>query len=236
MRRTVLRRAGVLALDWLYAGRHQLRAAFDRSNPDALVAGEGSRTPVVLIPGIFETWRFLRPLAQHIHASGHPVHVVTALEDNRMSVPEAAALVQRHLDEQDLTDVVIVAHSKGGLIAKYLMGMPDSGPRIRTTVAVATPFGGSSLARFIPISSVRALMPSSPGLVRLALNRAVNAQIISVWGWFDPHVPAGSRLEGARNIELDVGGHFRILARPELLAIVDEVLSPTAVADDRAAD
>ncbi|MGO4301663.1 esterase/lipase family protein [Leifsonia sp. RAF41] len=226
MRRTLLRRAGVIVLDYVYAGRHQLRAVFDRGTPESLVAGEGDRAPVVLLPGIYETWRFLRPLADHIHASGHPVHVVTALERNRMSVPEAAALVTRHLQEHDLEGVVIVAHSKGGLVAKYLMGMPDSGPRIRSAVTVATPFAGSSLARLIPVPAIRALMPNTPGLVRLALSRAVNAQIVSVWGWFDPHVPEGSRLEGARNIELDVGGHFRILARPELLAVVDEVLAP----------
>ena len=225
MRRGLLRSTGVVVLDYLYAGRHQLRAALDRSTPDTLVAGAGHRAPVVILPGILETWRFLRPLAEHIHAAGHPVHVVAALGRNRISVPEAAALVNRHLEEHDLTDVVIVAHSKGGLVAKYLMGMPDSGPRIRTAVTVATPYAGSSLARFIPVPSIRALAPNTPGLLRLALSRAVNAQIVSVWGWFDPHVPGGSRLEGARNIELDVGGHFRILARPELLVIVDEVLA-----------
>ena len=106
------------------------------------------------------------------------------------------------------------------------MGMPDSGPRIRRAVTVATPFAGRRWRASSPLPSIRALMPNTPGLVRLALSRAVNAQIVSVWGWFDPHVPEGSRLEGARNIELDVGGHFRILARPELLAIVDEVLAP----------
>lgn len=226
MRRTLLRRAGVVLLDYVYAGRHQLRAAFDRSTPDALVAGEGTRAPVVLLPGIFETWRFLRPLAEHIHAAGHPVHVVTALEDNRMSVAQAADLVRAHLEQHDLTDVVIVAHSKGGLVAKYLMGMPDTGARISSAVTVATPFAGSALAALIPVPSMRALLPNSPGILRLAVNRAVNARIVSVWGWFDPHVPGGSRLDGARNIELDVGGHFRILARPELLAIVDEVLAP----------
>jgi pimeloyl-ACP methyl ester carboxylesterase len=199
---------------------------FDRTPPDALVSGAGDRAPVVLLPGIFETWRFLRPLSRHIHAAGHPVHVVTGLQRNRMSVPDAAALVAQHLQEHDLTGVVVVAHSKGGLVAKYLMGMPDSGPRIRTAVTIGTPFAGSSLARFIPLPSVRALMPNTPGLLRLAMSRAVNARIVSVWGWFDPHVPGGSRLEGATNIELDVGGHFRILARPELLAIVDEVLAP----------
>lgn len=226
MRRTLLRRVGVVLLDYLYAGRHQLRAAFDRSTPDALVAGEGTRAPVVLLPGIFETWRFLRPLAEHIHAAGHPVHVVTALEDNRMSVAQAADLVRAHLEQHDLADIVIVAHSKGGLVAKYLMGMQDTGPRVRSAVTVATPYAGSALAALIPVPSMRALLPSSPGILRLAVNRAVNERIVSVWGWFDPHVPGGSRLDGARNIELDVGGHFRILARPELLAIVDEVLAP----------
>ncbi|NUU07971.1 alpha/beta hydrolase [Leifsonia sp. C5G2] len=226
MRRTLLRRAGVVLLDYLYAGRHQLRAAFDRTTPDALIAGDGTRAPVVLLPGIFETWRFLRPLAEHIHAAGHPVHVVTALEDNRMSVAQAADLVRAHLEQHDLTDVVVVAHSKGGLVAKYVMGMPDSGARISSAVTVATPYAGSALAALIPVPSVRALLPSSPGILRLAVSRAVNARIVSVWGWFDPHVPGGSRLDGARNIELDVGGHFRILARPELLAIVDEVLAP----------
>jgi pimeloyl-ACP methyl ester carboxylesterase len=154
------------------------------------------------------------------------VHVVTGLGDNRMSVAQGADLVRAHLEEHDLTGVVIVAHSKGGLVAKYLMGMPDTGPRIRSAVTVATPYAGSALAALIPVPSMRALLPGSPGLLRLALSRAVNAQIVSVWGWFDPHVPGGSRLEGARNVELDVGGHFRILARPELLAIVDEVLAP----------
>ena len=225
MRRTLLRRASVLLLDYLYAGRYQLRAAFDRSMPDAMVAGAGDRAPVVVLPGIFETWRFLRPLSEHIHAAGHPVHVVTGLERNRMSVPEAAARVRRHLEEHDLSDVVIVAHSKGGLVAKYLMGMPDAGHRIRAVVAVGTPFAGSALARFIPLPSVRALTPSAPEVRRLALSQAANARIVSVWGWFDPHVPGGSRLEGARNIELEVGGHFRILARPELLSIVDGVLA-----------
>lgn len=226
MRRTLLRRAGVIVLDYLYAGRHQLRAAFDRSTPDALIAGDGTRAPVVLLPGIFETWRFLRPLAEHIHSAGHPVHVVTALEDNRMSVAQAADLVRAHLEEHDLADVVVVAHSKGGLVAKYLMGMQDTGARIRSAVTVATPYAGSALAALIPVPSMRALLPGSPGILRLAVNRAVNERIVSVWGWFDPHVPGGSRLEGARNIQLDVGGHFRILARPELLAIVDGVLAP----------
>jgi hypothetical protein len=222
----MLRRAAVVVLDYAYAARHQLRAAFDRGSPEALIAGEGGRSPVVLLPGIFETWRFLRPLADHVHRSGHPVHVVTALERNRMSVTEAAAHVAAHLEAHDLTGVTIVAHSKGGLVAKQLLGMPEAAGRIRRVIAVAAPFAGSRVAWLVPIPSVQALMPTARGIVRLGLDRAANARIVSVWGWFDPHVPGGSRLEGAaRNVELDVGGHFRILGRRETLAIVDAELA-----------
>ena len=34
----------------------------------------------------------------------------------------------------------------------------------------------------------------------------------------DPHIPEGSALPGATNIELDAGGHFRILADPRVIA------------------
>ncbi|WP_158867053.1 esterase/lipase family protein [Leifsonia sp. AG29] len=219
------RRIGVVALDYVYVIRHQLRAALDRSSPDALIAGDGTGSPVVVLPGIFETWRFLRPLAEHIHELGHPVHVVTALERNEFTLAVGTELVTRHLEEHDLSDVTIVAHSKGGLIAKLLLASPRTSGRIRGAVTVGTPFAGSRLATFIPIPSVRSLTPSAPDLQAMALNREANARIVSVWGWFDPHVPGGSRLEGARNIELDVGGHFRILARPELLRIVDEAIA-----------
>jgi pimeloyl-ACP methyl ester carboxylesterase len=224
----ILRKAGVTLLDYGYVLRHQLRSEFDRSTPDALVAAEGGLAPVVLLPGIFETWRFLRPLATHIHGQGHPVHVVTALERNLMAIAEAAAIVADHLARHDLTDVTIVAHSKGGLVAKHLMGMPGAGERIRRTVAVCTPFAGSTLARFVPFESVRSLQPTNADLLRLAEVRDVNARIVAVTGWFDPHIPNAGPLEGARNVQLTTSGHFRILASPELLALVDRLLAEDA--------
>jgi len=220
-----LRKAGVALRDYEYVLRHQLRAEFDRSQPDALVASSGGRSPVVMLPGIFETWRFLRPLATHIHEQGHPVHVATALERNLMAIADAATIVADHLERHDLTDVTIVAHSKGGLVAKFLMGMPGTGERIRRTIAVCTPFAGSTLARYVPFPSVRNLQPTNADLLRLAEVRDVNARIVAVSGWFDPHIPNAGPLEGARNISLKTAGHFRILASRELLELVDALLA-----------
>ncbi|MDQ1584063.1 MAG: triacylglycerol lipase [Microbacteriaceae bacterium] len=216
--------AAVAALDYGYALRHQLRAGLDRGDPNAFVASAGDRAPVVLLPGIFESWRFLRPLGTYIHDRGHPVHIVTALQRNLATIDEGARLVADYLEAHDLWGVSIVAHSKGGLIAKQVMGMPGVGERVRLTVAVSTPFAGSALAAFTPFRSVRALRPSNAMLVDLARARDANERIVSVAGWFDPHIPNGSFLDGARNVTLPVGGHFRILASPELLRLVDRCL------------
>jgi len=52
---------------------------------------------VVVIPGIYETWQFMRPLVDALHQAGHPVHVVTLLQNNRMPVERAAGLVIDYL-------------------------------------------------------------------------------------------------------------------------------------------
>jgi hypothetical protein len=219
----LLRRVGVLLADWEYVLRHQVRAAFDHGEPEALVDESGTGEPVVLLPGIYETWRFLHPLARRLHAAGHPVHVVAGLGDNRMSLQEAADLVQRHLVENHLGDVTIVAHSKGGLVARTLLARPEVAARIRRVVAISTPFSGSVLAGWIPIPAVRALRPDGPDFARLAAAETDVSRVVSIWGWYDPHIPGGCALPGARNIEVPVGGHFRILGSPRVLALVDEL-------------
>jgi len=220
-----VRKAGVLLADYEYVLRHQLRANFDRDPPEALADEAGEGAPIVLLPGIYETWRFLHPLARRLHAAGHPVHVVTSLGHLGMSLAEAADQVEHYLREQHLSGVTIVAHSKGGLVARLLLGRPDASARIRRVVAIATPFSGSPLAVLVPFPAVRALRPGHPELVRLAGDGADVARVVSIWGWYDPHIPGGCALPGARNLRMPVGGHFRILGSPAVLALVDELTS-----------
>ena len=219
------RKAGVLLADYEYVLRHQLRANFDRDPPEALVDDVGEGDPIVLLPGIYETWRFLHPLARRLHAAGHPVHVVTSLGHMGMSLGEAADQVEAYLREQHLSGVTIVAHSKGGLVARLLLGRPDASARIRRVVAIATPFSGSALAAWVPFPAVRALRPDGPELTQLAGDGIDVGRVVSIWGWYDPHIPGGCALTGARNIPVPVGGHFRILGSPTVLALVDELTS-----------
>lgn len=208
--------------DYAYAVGRQFRAVISRISPDAFHSGTGR--PVVVIPGVYETWQFMLPLIRALHRAGHPVHVVTVLEWNLLDVPESAKLVARHIEEQDLTGAVIVAHSKGGLIGKYLMLALDPQARVDRMIAVCSPFSGSRYARYVLAPSLRVFSPRNALTLHMARDEALNRRITSVYGLFDPHIPEGSVLPGARNIQLQAAGHFRILKHPDTVrAILDEI-------------
>ncbi|WP_411698341.1 esterase/lipase family protein [Conyzicola sp.] len=196
----------------------QARALFNRTDPAGFLSG--GLTPIVVVPGVWESWKFLQPLVTSMHERGHPVHVVRLLHSNSRPVMDEAAHVDAYLDEHDLTDVLLVAHSKGGLIGKYVMVKGSSAGRVRGMVAVATPFSGSRYARYLFLPSLRIFSPKDAVIVSLARELVVNERIVSVFGAFDPHIPGGSYLQGAKNVRLDTGGHFRVLAHPRVIAEV----------------
>ena len=206
-------------LDYVYVSWWQLRHVFSRGLPEGFELGD--QAPVLLLPGVYETWQFLRPVADRLHAAGHQIHVVRELGYNRATVIDSAGVAQAYLDAHDLRGVILVAHSKGGLIGKHMMLVDDTGGRIDRLVAVATPFGGSVYARYFLNRAIRAFAPNEPTLVMLAANAVANARITSIYGEFDPHIPAGSRLEGATNVQIPIMGHFRLLGDSRVQQAVD---------------
>nr|WP_254773575.1 alpha/beta hydrolase [Plantibacter sp. MMLR14_011] len=216
MIRSALRTLGWWARDYAYALVWQLRAFVSRTDPHDFLSGD--RSPIVVLPGVYETWRFLEPLIRRLHDDGHPVHVIDPLGRNDRAVPVAARLVADYLEANGLGDVVLLAHSKGGLVGKFVMSLGGGGARISGMLAVAAPFAGSRYARLMLLPSLRIFTPDDPTILALSREATVNPRIVSVYGRFDPHIPGGSRLEGAKNVELDTGGHFRILAHPRVFA------------------
>ncbi|TKR27078.1 hypothetical protein FA014_02220 [Cellulomonas hominis] len=223
------RRAVWWGQDYAYAGWRQARGLLSRTSPDSYTRpAHPRRPPVLLLPGVWETWRFLEPLARGLFAGGHPVHVVAPFGLNRGSVPDMADLAAAQLRDADLRGVVLVAHSKGGLIGKSVMGRADVGDRVLGMVAINTPFSGSPYARLLPVRSIRAFLPDDEVLTALAAQRADHGRIVSVATCFDPHIPTGSELPGARNVRLATPGHFRSLADPALLPLLERELDRLA--------
>ena len=214
------------ALDYAVAGWWQVAGVVTTVRPSDLehpasVVGP----PVVLLPGVYESWRFLLPWARMLHERGVRVHVVRELGVNTGPVPAAAAAVGRYLAAQDLRGVTLLAHSKGGLIGKLAMTQEDPDGRIAEMIAVNTPFAGSRYARWFPNRAVRAFVPTNATIVALAAEVEVNARITSVHSVWDPHVPEGSALAGAADVVLTTPGHFRPLTDPALLALLEERLT-----------
>ncbi len=206
--------------DYAFAAYGQARSVFGTGRPEQYQSG--ALNPVVVLPGIWETWAFMRPLIEKLHDAGHPVYVCSSLGRNRRPVSVAAVVVADLIDAHDLHNVLIVAHSKGGLIGKYVMALLDGPQRIRGMVAISAPFSGSRYARWLVLPSLRELAPNDRLTAQLEAQREVNERIVSVYGVFDPHIPEGSAVAGARNVEVPTGGHFRLLGRAQVVAIVLE--------------
>lgn len=218
-----VRDAGATVVDRLYQMREQIRHVVRRAPSKRYDSGE--LAPVLLLPGVYETWQFLRPVADRLNALGHPIHTLRGLGYNLLTIVASAELAQRYLDERNLIGVIIVAHSKGGLIAKHMMVSEDRAGRIDRLVAINSPFGGSTLADWAPVRTLRVFSPRNETVMTLAANLAANTRITSIYSRLDPLIPGGCELEGARNIRLSMVGHFRPLASPALFAEVESAVA-----------
>ncbi|HEV7849028.1 MAG TPA: hypothetical protein VGO88_06855 [Mycetocola sp.] len=223
---TLLHKLGVWAVDYIDAGVMHTRSMLTWRVPRSFGEGEPGKPTIVLVPGVYERWSFLRPIAERLNAAGYPVSVVHGLGYNRRPIVETSERLARALSRVSANPAgrLIVAHSKGGLVGKHMLVSSSEELHLLGLVAVCTPFAGSRYARYVLGQTLRAFIPTNETIVSLGSNWSVNSRIVSIFGGFDPHVPDGSVLTGATNVQLPVNGHFRILHQPETLQAVSEAV------------
>lgn len=181
--------------------------------------------PVVVLPGIYETWRMMRPVADALRAAGHPVHVVPEVGFNLRPIDAVARDVVAHVAGFDR--FAMVAHSKGGLVGKAVLLDPGVGDRALVLVTIATPFAGSSWAMWAPpLTGIRALAPWARGVRALTREARANARVVSLVPRWDPHVPDDAHLPGGTNIRLAETGHFAPLGSAAVHRLVLQHLPP----------
>ncbi|WP_218221218.1 triacylglycerol lipase [Nesterenkonia sp. Act20] len=208
--------------DYAYALRSQASGGIRRPTPRRYRLSTPESPSILLLPGIYETWTFMLPVADVLRAEGYDVHAVLDLGRNGGTIEDMAELVDAYIRREGIAHCMLVAHSKGGLIGKLLLARHNEAGVIQGLVAINTPFAGSPLARLLPFPALRVFRPRSPELVELAASREVDRNIVSIYGRFDPHIPGGSHLDGAHNIQLETRGHFRPLADPRVHGAVLE--------------
>lgn len=228
----------VWARDYAFALRMHLRSQLD-PRPPRMLGSRAASVHVVLIPGVVERWHFMAPLAERIARAGHAAHFVPELGRNLRPVLESAPVVGAVVDRVAAANpharIVLVGHSKGGLIGKRVLvdrALDASRPQPAGLVALATPFAGSSRAKLLPGGYIREFDPSNAMLAALAAERSADGRIRVVLPRIDPHVPENRVPDGMRGVRLQAAGHFRPLATREaagaVLAAIAELTAAPA--------
>lgn len=188
------------------------------------------KIPIILLPGILGTWSFMKNLGDKISLRGHPVYVVKKLGYNLSDIPDSSMKLKELISyisyENKIDNIILVAHSKGGLIGKYFLVHHNDKNIVKGMISIATPFSGSAMARLVPHASFRELLPDSKIIKDLNYKSEVNNQIVSIIPEYDNHVWSENKsfLEGAKNIEVLIHGHHKVIFDKNVQKIVIDEL------------
>jgi triacylglycerol lipase len=172
------------------------------------------KKPIIIIQGKSNKWGFLKKLSDTISKLGYPVYVVNKLGANRFDIPTSAKIVKEIIDKNNLKNVTLLGHSKGGIVGKYMLIHEDPDHRIDHLIAIAAPFSGSKIVYHFPRNkSLREFSPTSKIIQEISSNKKVDSKIISIMPEFDNHIWAdkGSHLDGATNYKIATKGHHKIV-------------------------
>ena len=174
-RPNLLQRGWWWGVDYAYAAVRQLAILSapwtlgrPRPAPRAWRDGSDELPEVILLPGVYEHWTFLRPLGNALNAAGHRVKVVHGLGMNRRDIVETSERLGRALSDRKPAPAgrVLVAHSKGGLIGKHLL--ISSGAAAAAAIEAATGGDPADAAASAPAPAEAAASSSAPlGLLGL---------------------------------------------------------------------
>jgi triacylglycerol lipase len=113
----------------------------------------GPPLPVILVHGLFGFDRigvpgarfdYFRGIAKHLEALGCHAHAVKL--PMASSVPARAAKLVAAIEAQDHDRIDLIAHSLGGLDARYALAKLGLANRVRSLVTIGTPHRGSPIA------------------------------------------------------------------------------------------
>lgn len=211
-------------LDSLYAIHGFTKMYFYRKPPKHYLGFiKDGKYPIIIIPGYLLRWGFMKSIADKISRLGHPVYVLPHLGNNLKDISSSAKIVKELIEENNLKNIIIVAHSKGGLIGKYLMIHFDGNNRIAGLITIGTPHMGSNLANYFKFVKSNEFHPEHELIQELSKYSEVNKKIITISPSFDNivlHEKKGT-LDGAlENIHVAVSGHHRAVFDKEVKAKV----------------
>ena len=185
---------------------------------------------VVFVHGYFASAGVWNPLSDHLIAQDVAPRQLHFNYAPRGSIESHARRLQHAIHRaHPHGSVCIVAHSLGGLIARWYIQL--LGGQVDALVAMGTPHHGTDRARGWPLNLARELSPGSSALRALAStrHRLSRTRMTCVVGGIDLLVPPESaRLDGAETLVLPDIGHHGLIYHPSAWSAVVDAISGRA--------
>jgi len=158
--------------------------------------------PVILVHGWFHNRTGFLVMKRRLKALGRKEVYAVDLPTGRMGVQRLAAILADKIDQirasTGATHVDVVAHSLGGLVARWWMHHGGGAESVKHLVTLGSPNKGTALAAFVPVGSGRAINPGSWTLAALALPPPAGVKVTVIWSEMDYLILPQPEPEGRR--------------------------------------
>jgi hypothetical protein len=182
---------------------------------------ETAGTPILLVHGMVGNGSIFTVLRRALRRRGFgPVHTVNYSPFTR-DVREGARVLGRHVEtlcaQTGYERVHVIAHSLGGVIARYYVQRLGGDARVHTLVTLGTPHRGTYAAHLLPVLLARQLRPGSDVLAELAAPVYLcRTRFVAVWSDLDQLIYPKDHAQldhpdlAARNVLLPGIGHMSL--------------------------
>jgi pimeloyl-ACP methyl ester carboxylesterase len=207
------------------------RRWFDRNEPAP--AAEPSAIPVLLVHGFVCNgavwWAMRRYLAARGVVDVHTITLEPVINDIDSYAAQLAARVEAILSSSGAGQLILVAHSMGGLVARAYVEHLDGADKVAGLVTLGTPHHGTALGSLLRGRNLLQMRRGSSWLrdLNAASEASPSVPVTTILTWHDNVVvpQPTARLEGARNIEVSGMGHLTMLFRGPCQALVLEEIN-----------
>ena len=197
--------------------------------PAPSTQADGSRAPVVLVPGFLMNRSCMWLLSVYLRRRGWrwvwPIN-------NTRNTPIPVMARELGLKIQELKrvsgsdQVDVVAHSMGGIITAWYANKLGGTANIRKLISLGTPWKGTRMYIWGPGREAKDLAPESEVINQV---QSLQIPVTSLWSQVDQLlVPSQTgRCEGKENLQLEQCGHMEMLLSARVFRLVREILSTT---------
>ncbi len=181
---------------------------------------------IILIPGYGCTYDYLMPLGNFLEKHGYKIHTPPEITPNIHKISYYVEKIKNYIEKNNLKNVILIGHSKGGIIARYLLKEEELKNKIKKAITISSPHKGSILAIYSRFNA-HELTPWSKTIRGINKQKDDLKNILNIYGIHDKIViPNRSlHLPGAKNIKIEIKGHNKTISSPKVWQIILEEIS-----------